>query len=552
MSSTPPDVVPEDPQGQTWDVVIVGTGVGGATLGYALAKKGRKVLFLEKGHYLFGDHDRTVAHTKGSPTEPPRHVEVPENVRDRLDHGWWPHQLDAHVSRKHLKLYMPLGCGTGGSSTLYAAQLERLMPADFEPRRHHPQGKDSTLPEAWPFPYEELVPYYRKAEVLYTVCGTQDPLNPDPDSPIAVPPPASERDAFIMDEFARAGLHPYRAHVGCRYVPGCLDCGGVLCPKSCKADSGLVGLQPAVTEYGAKLLPDAEVTRLEAEADRVTGVRYRRAGVEATVRGRVVVLAAGSLMTPAILLKSGSDIHPNGLANRSSQVGRNLMMHASDFIAIRPKVKLSSEGPAKSVSFNDLYLKAGQKLGTFQTVGMAVSAGVINRYLKIQSEKAPKWYNPTGTLGKVTRKVASQFGAQMFSGATVFASIVEDLPYPNNRVVLDDRNPNGMRFEYDYPDELRARVFAYREALKRVIGPSLGALVLNSDQNLNYGHTVGTCRSGDDPETSVVDAHNRAHDLENLYVADGSWFPSSGGINPSLTIAANALRVAEAIDAKLD
>ena len=143
--------------------------------------------------------------------------------------------------------------------------LERLMPSDFEPRRHHPQAPDAALPEAWPFSYEELVGYYRKAERIFTVCGTQDPLNPDPESPIVAPPPASERDAFIMDAFARVGLHPYRAHVGCRYVPGCLGCGGVLCPKACKADSGLVCLQPALLDHGAKLMADTEVLRLESE-----------------------------------------------------------------------------------------------------------------------------------------------------------------------------------------------------------------------------------------------------------------------------------------------
>jgi choline dehydrogenase-like flavoprotein len=133
----------------------------------------------------------------------------------------------------------------------------------------------------------------------------------------------------------------------------------------------------------------------------------------------------------------------------------------------------------------------------------------------------------------------------------VFASILEDLPYPENRVVPDPKALNGMRFEYRYPDELRERTRLYRKQLARKLAPNHRILVLTGANNINFGHGCGTCRFGDDPKTSVLDRDNRAHDVANLFVVDASFFPSSGGTNPSLTIAANALRVAEAIERQL-
>jgi choline dehydrogenase-like flavoprotein len=527
-------------QDERWDVVVVGTGIGGASCGYALAERGHRVLFLEKGLFLFGAHDRGTGQMLQESSDP----------AERMRRGWWPVQLEGRTSyASSLKMFAPLGCGTGGSSSLYAAQMERLMPSDFEPKRHHPRATDATLPEAWPYDYAELAPYYRRAEALYEVCGTPDPLNPDPEARYAAPPAMSERDAFVFESMKSLGMHPYRAHVGCRYLPGCMNCGARLCPRACKTDAGRVALLPALERHGAAVLTEAEVLRLEAGADRVEGVVIRHQGAEATVRGKVVVLAAGSLMTPALLLRSTSAAWPTGLANRNDLVGRNLMMHTSDFIAVRPPKMLDPNGPAKALSANDLYARGGRKLGTFQSVGMPVNQGSIEAYLKGKSEKDPGSLLSLG--GALGRKVASKVGAVLFQQANIFASIVEDLPYLHNRVVLDDRNPNGMRFEYTYPDELKERNALFRSEIERWLSPKMTTLLLGGDNNLNFGHVAGTARAGHDPKTSVVDAAQRAHEVENLYVADASVFPSSGGINPSLTIAATALRAADRIAARL-
>ncbi|MCU0671281.1 MAG: GMC family oxidoreductase [Myxococcota bacterium] len=531
-------IVPERPDDEAWDVVVVGAGMGGGTLGFALAQRGFRVLFLERGLYLFGDHDRGTGSLDSTPEDPD----------GRMRRGYWPHPIKGRSSFGPVEFFGPFGAGTGGSSSVYAAQLERMRPADFEPRRHHPTATDSTLPEHWPISYDELLPYYRRAETLYDVCGTDDPLQPDPEAPVRPPPPMSERDAFVFDALRASDLNPYRAHVGSRFVPGCVGCGGALCPKSCKADSGRVCVVPAVTSHGARILPSCEVLRIEATASRAERVVCRVQGREISVTGKVIVLAAGALMTPTLLLRSQSSIWPDGLANRSGRVGRNLMMHTSDQLAIRPSKTLPAEGPQKAISLNDFYLRNGRKLGNLQSMGVPVSAGVISEYLKQRAQKDPKWYLQMGRLG---RKVASTVGAAIFGQSVVMASIVEDLPYHENRVVLDASSPNGMRFEYTYPAELRERNQLFRDELQKAVSKHLTALTLSGENNLNFGHVCGTCRAGEDPTTSVVDRDGRCHELENLFIADSSYFPSAGGINPSLTIAANALRIADRIASSL-
>ena len=210
--------------------------------------------------------------------------------------------------------------------------------------------------------------------------------------------------------------------------------------------------------------------------------------------------------------------------------------------------RLSSVGPKKALSFNDFYVWEGKKLGAFQSVGIAISWGYILYYLRSVFQKAPRWQR--GIVSPFLRIVAHLAGIY-FRGAAIFASIIEDLPYWDNRVLPDAQAKNGMRFEYRYPEELRARTRLFREHLSAVLRPHHRIMVLTGENNLNFGHTCGTCRFGQDPATSVLDRNCRAHDVDNLYVADASFFPSSGGTNPSLTIAANALRVAEAIDRQL-
>jgi len=446
--------------------------------------------------------------------------------------------------------------GEGGRK----AALERFSPVDFQPRANFPDVKDSTLPEKWPISYEELQPFYAQAEELFRVKGTRDPLDHGEEAVLREPPSLSPRDQHFFDSFGRLRLHPYRVHVGFEFVDGCDECARRFCPRGCKNDSARICLLPALEQYGASILPQCEVLRLDSGNSEVREIRCRSNGKELLIRAKMVVLAAGAFMTPVLLLNSKSGAWPDGLANRSGLVGRNLMLHASDYVVVKPTKRLSPAGPQKSLAFNDFYCSEGEKLGTFQTAGAAVSLGHIMHYMRDVAERDPTWWKKLASPRPVWwRKLSSPvirlialaaYYLFNFKNAAVWASIIEDLPYYDNRVMTDPHARNGMRFEYRYTEELKTRVQSFRRRLAKALGPHR-IIVLSGDNNINYGHVCGTCRFGDDPETSVLDRNNRAHDLSNLYIVDASFFPSSGGINPSLTIAANALRVAGAIHREL-
>jgi choline dehydrogenase-like flavoprotein len=516
------------------------------------------VLFVEKGLFFHGEFhlqndgsaklDESLLAQLANPTS--------ENPEARLRTGWWPLRLQGRTTFGEHEFFAPLGCGSGGSTSLYAAALERLSPADFRPRANFPDVNDSTLPEKWPITYEDLRPFYTQAEELFRVRGTPDPLGQG-GGILRKPPDLSPRDQHLFDSFGRLGLHPYRVHVGYEYVDGCEECGG-LCPRGCKNDSGWICLLPALEKYGASILPQCEVLKLEAGSSEVREIRCRRNAKEFSIRAKIVVLAAGAFMTPVLLLNSKSEGWRNGLANRSGLVGRNLMLHAGDFIAVKPAKRLSTTGPLKCMALNDLYNSEGEKLGTFQAAGRAVSPGRIMQYMRDVAEKDPSWWKKLASPTPVWWRKLSSPAVRLialaayyyFKNAPVWASIIEDLPYHDNRVISDPQANNGMRFEYRYPEELKKRVLSFRRRLTKALGPHK-MFVLSGENNLNFGHVCGTCRFGDDPATSVLDKNNRAHDVANLYVVDASFFPSSGGTNPSLTIAANSLRVAEVIHKQL-
>jgi len=525
---------------EAWDVIVVGTGMGGATLGRSLAAQGHKLLFLERGKDLLARFEEAPQSDDGAFDETPE---------SRLAAGQWPTRMRGRTNRGDIDAFPSLGCGTGGSTLIYAAQLERLFAADFEPRAHFAETTDSTVPERWPVGYQEMLPFYREAERLFAVCGSIDPCSlPDELAPLRPPPSLSARDDSFIVSFRKLGLQPYQAHVGCDFVPGCIGCGGKVCRAHCKADARKAALVPALRDHGARLVTECEVLDLDADAERVRTVRVRWQGREHRVHGKLIVMAAGALMTPRILLDSRNAFWPEGLANRSGAVGRNLMFHVSDFVAIRPHTPASAEGPQRAVSLNDFYEHAGDKLGTLQSVGIPLNAGIVAAQLM---SRLPEMPGPLRRLAHLACRLIGLALAFALRGSTLFATITEDLPYWHNRVVADPRAPSGVRFEYRYAAELDRRARRFREQLTRALRGRHRMLWLRFRHNLNFGHACGTCRFGDDPATSVLDRSNRAHGIDNLYVVDASFFPSSGGTNPGLTIAANALRVARDIGQRL-
>jgi len=534
---------PEELAAIEWDVVVIGAGMGGAVAGYELARLGKRVLFVEKGRFVQRD-DEVVRGDLGDQSERPE---------DRLLRGHWPVALEGTLripghAPSPAEFFAPLGCGTGGSTILYGATLERFFPCDFRPGELFPEVSGSTLPDAWPIGYEELEPYYKRAEALFRVRGTPDPLHPAQDA-LPAPPPLNEQDQDVFELMERKGLHPYRIHIGCRFVPGCDGCGGRVCLKDCKSDAGHICVLPALERHGARLLERCEVTRLETQGARVQLVRCVHDGRELALRARVVVAAAGALMTPVLLLNSTSERWPNGLANGSGLVGRNLMVHSGDMLAVRARRGQPDGSFNKTLSITDLYFSEGRKLGNFQSVGIQVDDGSVLAHLQTTLAKGPRWLKRLAH--PLLLRAIARVGAWYFKNSVVFGSIVEDLPYLENRVVPDASAKSGMRFDYRYTDELAERNALFRKSLSKALGWTR-VVSLTRAVNLNFGHPCGTARFGDDPATSVLDRDNRAHEVENLYVVDASFFPSSGGTNPSLTIAANALRVAEVIAARLD
>ncbi len=523
------DHIPPYPEHELWDAIVIGTGMGGSTAGFELARLGRRVLFLEKGKFL---HEGL-----GSPRIRPKRTGVDE---ERLMVGRWPHPIKGVTSFGAVEFYGPLGCGSGGSTTLYSAQLERFTPADFRPRENFPNAAGANLPEAWPLSYDELAPFYRRAEALFGVCGTPDPLYPDPDAKLRVPPPLSARDQSLFASFTAAGLHPYRSHVGFHRAEHCYECFD-FCPKYCKADAANTCLVPALTEFGASILPECDALELIATHRNVHAVRARWDDREVRLSGKTIVLALGAFMTPVLLLNSGSTEWPDGLANASGEVGRNLMLHASDILVVDHKDELAATTPMKSISLNDFYQQGNHKLGTLQSVGLPLLPPIILSYLRYMEEKDPRAFRIaiSDRLPALAERAATRLAR-----ASLMTTIIEDLPYRDNRVVADPAAPGGRRFAYSYSPDLGRRSRELRMEFARRLTPRHKVSSITGGQNnINYGHVCGTCRFGDDPATSVLDSTNRAHGLDNLYVVDASFFPSSGGTNPSLTIAANALRV---------
>jgi len=543
----PPDA--EELSGTLWDALVVGTGMGGATLGYALARAGLRVLFCEKGRShlarpsaLRGDYAETFFSVEEAPSRR-RAVELARSGRfaDEIE----------DLSAERPTVFTPfIGSGTGGSTALYGMALERLFPVDFTPRRLHPKAEGSSLPEAWPIAYEDLLPYYDAAERLYRVRGGRDPLRNAPaDAPLPAPPESTAPGQELLHFLARKGLHPYRLPTACDFVPGCQSCQGYLCPKDCKNDSAKICIEPALRAHGAVLLEECEVLKLRASKRRVEAADCYWGGKVITLRARLFVLGAGALLTPGLLLRSASSEWPNGLANDTGLVGRNLMRHLVDLYLLAPTGGARAvENRFKEVAFNDYYLWQGEKLGSVQSFGRLPPVSVLYQALaKDLVDAGYDWVRPLLWLAKpLVRRVLSR----LVDARIALASTLEDLPYEDNRVTLSTAAGRALAIRYRMRLHERARAQLFRDLMRRTLSPRKYSMVKQAERNQQLAHACGTCRFGADPHQSVLDPSCRAHSLENLYVVDASFFPSSGGINPSLTIAANALRVAAHLAAK--
>ena len=506
-----------------WDFIVVGTGIGGGLTGRRLAEQGFSVLFVERGGAGF----RSEQHS------------INANIVDqtaRTIRGYWPHPLHVEVDGKEHVVLNTIGSGVGGTSVFYAAQLERPERHDFEgtEERPHPTG-------GWPVSHSEFDPYYAKAEELLHVCGEPNELSDWAPVSLREPPKMAECDAWLMDAFRRNGLHPYRVHIGIKYLPGCQECMGRKCPRHCKMDGRSAGVEPALATGNAALLDNCHVKALRGGSDHVTCLEAEYGGQIIELKAKRYIVAGGGIGTPRLLLSSASQAWPAGCGNSSGLVGKNLMCHLDEFIAVWPQKNLQHDGPSKAIALRDMYFHEGDRYGLFQSLGMSASYGNILHFLNTRFEQSA--FAKFEFLRDFLR-VPALVAASVFGEARVFTGLLEDLPYEHNRVQLQDDDPNRLQITYTLAPELKQRRKSYRRLIKNSLG-NLRSYYLHTEPQLNFGHSCGTARFGVNPAESVLDANCRVHEIDNLYVVDGSFMPTSAGVNPSLTIAANALRVAD-------
>ena len=509
--------------GKTWDVIIIGTGIGGGTIGRRLAEKGLSVLFVEKGPF-------------GPRAEQQRLRSDVEDPYARLVRGYWPKPLHATIDGRSSLHFGPVGAGVGGSSVFYAATLERPERHDIDnsETRRHPAG-------GWPERYDTFVPYFEDAERIYNVCGTDDPLSTEAPSNLMPPPELADGDRAMMATLQRQGLHPYQIHLAVRFLPECTRCFGYKCPRACKMDARSAGVEPALKTGNAYVLDMCEVKAIRGNGNRISYLEAEKGGETITLRAKRYVLSAGGLGSPRLLLGSRSADWPDGCSNGSGLVGRNLMFHLTEMIAIWPERRAQFDGPTRALAMRDFYFDGGRRFGSLQAIGVDATYGEIVHYLNnIFDRSALRNIKPLRPMLRIPSFIA----ARLFGKAKVFAGIIEDLPYQHNRVVLDDADPDRLCFEYQVSPELRERRNEFRKLIKRRLRGQR-SVFLTFQPELNFAHACGTLRFGDDPATSVLDRNCQSHDVQNLYVVDASFMPTSLGINPSLMIAANALRVAD-------
>ncbi|KPA21244.1 6'''-hydroxyparomomycin C oxidase [Shimia sp. SK013] len=505
---------------KTWDVIVIGTGMGGGTIGRRLAEAGLSVLFVERGPAGLR----------------PEETELNAQIWDqeaRLVRGFWPEPMTVELDGVSTTFNAPLGAGVGGSSVFYAATLERPEPHDLNHSAEipHPTG-------GWPVTYAEMRPYFSDVERLFSVTGTPDPLG-DGDS-LPAGPEMPSADKALLEAMQTAGLHPYQGHMALRNLDRCATCLGRKCPRSCKMDGRSAGVEPALETGRAELLDLTEVTRLSADQNGITKITATRQGEEFDLSARAYVLAAGALTSPRLLMASD-------LGNGSGLVGHNLMFHLNEIFALWPGRAFKGSPATKALAFRDTYHDGETRLGMVQAMGIKARYGEIVHYLNMAFDRsALRKLRPLRQLTRIPAAIA----VRLFGEAKLFVGILEDLPYAENRVVFDADDPRRLHVSYSIAPELRARRKTFRRLIRRRL-KGLRSVFLGTGPELNWGHPCGTLRFGDDPTTSVLNRDCRAHEIDNLWVADASFMPTSMGVNPSLMIAANALRVGDAIIATL-
>ncbi len=491
----------------SFDIVIIGSGAGGGTMARALADTGAKILVVERGDFIPQEDQNWSADA------------VWKQLRYRTTETW----LDESGTRFRPYTHYCVG----GNTKFWGTVMYRLRREDFEAVEH----MDGVSP-AWPIDYDMLAPYYDRAEAMYSVHGqagvdpTEAPRNPYPHPPVAHARVVGD----LVEQLKRQGLHPSPLPLGLQeHCILCNTCNSFPCKIHAKSDADICGIRPATERPNVDLWTNARARRLftDASGRRIEGVEVERGGEPFRVSAPLVIVSCGAVNSAALLLRSANDKHPDGLANSSGLVGKHYMAHLATMMQGFHPFRVNDSVFQKTVAINDFYFKGPNRpfpLGQIQSQGR--THGVMAQTV---APAVPVW----------------AFDAWVARGVD-WVAMTEDLPRVENRVTVE---ANGeIRLQYQ-PNNLRAHDALVREAKRMLRKLGFWVVVTHSHKAKNTTHQCGTVVFGTDPRASVLDTYCRTHDIDNLFVVDASFFPSSAAVNPGLTIVAQALRVADHIRA---
>jgi choline dehydrogenase-like flavoprotein len=556
--------------------IVIGTGAGGGTLALHLAQAGKNLLILERGPFM------------------PQEKLNWDTSAVFLDNRY--HTKETWQDKDGKPLHPQQAYFVGGQTKVYGAAMFRMRAEDFGVVQH----KGGISP-AWPITYADLEPFYCRAEVLFHVHGdlgtapsvpggygsSVDPTEPFHSAKYPYPAFSNEpRMQTIEDDVRKLGIHTFPIPLGLKrnqadplasHCVRCDTCDGYPCLVHAKSDADINCIRQILHLPNVTLMTNSRVTRLltNGSGTAVTAVEVMHTGADAaskdgnaaTFSAGFFAVCAGAINSAVILLASANNKHPTGLANRSDQVGRNFVYHQADaLLAIGPES--NEDSYTKTWGTNDFYFKDSDPAYPFP-LGQVQPVGSFHHEMM-------KGDAPPLTPGFVLEKMKQH--------AVPWWLTTEDLPDPNNRVTLHNTTPLSVvnaqpgvggahpagdtgrineteqvsdsgpgRIQLSYTpnnvgsfNRLKDRwVDVLKKAGHATTSVPLHAYFKKRIPLEGVGHQNGTCRMGNDPATSVLDAHCKAHDLDNLYVVDASCFVSASAVNPSLTIIANAIRVAE-------
>jgi choline dehydrogenase-like flavoprotein len=563
-----------------YDAIVIGTGAGGGTLALHLAEAGKKILVIERGPFM------------------PQEKLNWDTSAVFLDNRY--HTKEVWQDKDGKPLHPQQAYFVGGQTKVYGAAMFRMRAEDFGVIRH-----EGGISPAWPISYADLEPYYGQAEALFHVHGdlgtapavpggfgsSFDPTEPFHSAKYPFPPFTNEpRMQAIENDVRKLGINTFPIPLGLKLNESdrlaskcvrCDTCDGYPCLVHAKSDADINCIRQIMHWPNVTLMTNSRVTRLltNSNGTAVTAVEVihsgggafapsaSKDGAPATYTAGLFAVCAGAINSAVILLASANDKHPSGLANSSGQVGRNFMYHQADAL-LAIGTKRNEDSYTKTWGTNDFYFKDSDPaypypLGQVQPVG--------SFHFEMMKGDAPPL-----TPGFVLE--------EMKQHAVPWWLTTEDLPDPNNRVTVHNTTPSAvesqqpgvagahpsgdtghtnetetvsnsapMRIQLSYTpnnvksfERLKDRwVDVLKKAGHATTSVPLHAYFKKRIPLEGVGHQNGTCRMGSDPATSVLDAHCKAHDLDNLYVVDASCFVSASAVNPSLTIIANAIRVAD-------